>query len=125
MKLLVDNALSPEVARALVDAGHDAIHVREIGLASADDSTIFDHAASAEQIIVSADTDFGTLLALRTERRPSVVLFRSASPRQPTAQVRLLLAILPQVEADLLSGAVVVIEPGLIRVRTLPLFGSP
>ncbi len=33
MRFLVDNALSPEVARGLSDAGHSAIHVRDIGLA--------------------------------------------------------------------------------------------
>ena len=125
MKFLVDNALSPDVARGLVAAGHDAIHVRDIGLATADDSTIFQHAASTDHIIVSADTDFGTLLALRPECKPSVVLFRGGSPRRPAAQVALLLANLPQAEADLHIGAIVVIEPARIRIRALPLFGTP
>ncbi len=34
MRFLIDNALSPRIAEGLNEAGHDAIHVRDIGLAS-------------------------------------------------------------------------------------------
>jgi hypothetical protein len=37
------------------------------------------------------------------------------------AQASLLLANLSQIEGDLLRGAIVVIEPGRIRIRHLPL----
>jgi predicted nuclease of predicted toxin-antitoxin system len=81
MKWLIDNALSPAVAEGLRHAGHDAIHVRDFGLATAEDAEIFDHAAQQDRVIVSADTDFGTLLALRSKAKPSIVLFRGATPR--------------------------------------------
>jgi predicted nuclease of predicted toxin-antitoxin system len=37
----------------------------DLGLTAADDVTIFEYADREERVIVSADTDFGTILAMR------------------------------------------------------------
>jgi len=121
MRFLIDNALSPIMADGLRQSGHDAIHVRDLGLAAADDAMIFERAERDQRVIVSADTDFGTLLALRNSQRPSVILFRGATPRHPHAQLKLLLANLAEITASIERGAVVVLEPQRIRVRELPI----
>jgi predicted nuclease of predicted toxin-antitoxin system len=121
MKFLIDNALSPALADLLQQAGHDAIHVRSIGLQHADDDAIFDRAAVERRILVSADADFGTLLAVRSTQQPSVIQFRGEGSRKPDALARTLLANLPQLVDALANGSIVTFEPARVRVRLLPI----
>jgi predicted nuclease of predicted toxin-antitoxin system len=121
MKFLIDNALSPALAALLQQAGHDAIHVRSIGLQHADDDAIFDLAAVERRVLVSADADFGTLLAMRSPRQPSVIQFRGEGSRKPDALARTLLANLPQLVDALENGSIVTFEPARVRVRLLPI----
>lgn len=119
MKFLIDNALSPVLAEGLRKAGHDATHVQDYGLGTANDEDIFERALLEKRIIVSADTDFGVILAKRELVTPSVILFRRSSQRRPEKQLDLLLANLPNMEDHLNRGAIVVIEEIRIRVRRL------
>lgn len=121
MKLLVDENLSARVASMLRDAGHDAVHVTAVGLANTDDDVILRSAADTARTIVTADADFGALLALRGDRRPSVLMLRSSDRLTPDQQAKLILATLAHVGNELDDGAVASVTPERIRVRTLPI----
>jgi len=89
---------------------------------SASDAEIFELSAREDRIVISADTDFGTLLALRQEIKPSVILLRRG-PKIPYLQLQLILNNLAAIEEFALEGSIIVIEEKRIRVRKLPVGG--
>jgi predicted nuclease of predicted toxin-antitoxin system len=79
VKFLIDQNLSPRVAELLSKAGHDALHVRDLQASSAPDHELMTMAAGQGRVIVSADTDFGALLAhRRAMESPQSCLFESS-----------------------------------------------
>lgn len=118
MRFLADQGISPLLVAGLKAAGHDAVHVRELGMSSAADPQILSRAAVDQRILITEDTDFGGLLILSGATSPTVILFRESTGRT-TVRLRLLGEALARAELDLIQGALVVIEDATIRVRRL------
>ncbi len=121
MKFLVDNNLSPLLAKGLNTNGHDAIHLRDLGLQAATDEVVLARAALEGRVLISADTDFGSLLARSGSASPSVLLIRRLAGRRAAEQLAIIEANLDQTADDLNAGAIVVLSDEWVRIRRLPL----
>ena len=121
MRFLLDEAISPRVVDLLAEAGHDAVHARDVGLTGASDPIVLDRAVQDDRILVTLDTEFGALVAHSQATLPSILLFRGAVTRRPERQAALLVANLDAFADDIAAGAVVVIGDNRVRVRRLPI----
>lgn len=72
MNFLIDQNLPVRLVDILGDLGHEARHIKRMGLAEADDAEIWRLAASINAVIVSKDRDF-LLLANRDAFGPGRV----------------------------------------------------
>jgi len=120
VKFLIDNALPPQLATLLRKAGHDALLVRGYRMQAAPDHAILDRALNEDRVIVSADSDFAAILAIRNAARPSFVLFREPELVTAGHYADRLLGHLSGIEAELNKGSVVVFRSGRVRIRNLP-----
>ncbi|MGO9911621.1 MAG: DUF5615 family PIN-like protein [Acidimicrobiales bacterium] len=121
MKLLLDANLSPRVVDRLAAAGFETVHVHSIGLLRASDEQIFDYAIQHEHVVVTADTDFPMMLALRRSAGPSVILLRGVAELEPAVLASLIAENVAAVADQLEQGAVVSLSPTSMRWRQLPL----
>ena len=62
MKLLVDENLGRSFTQWLRQRGHDAVTTHDLGLASKPDTAIADRAIREQRIVITRDSDFGTLV---------------------------------------------------------------
>ncbi len=119
MRFLLDMNLPPAMADWLRSSGHDAVHIREIGLAHLPDREVFTRAAEDGRIVVTFDLDFGEIAGLERATGSGVVLLRLRLGRQHYLRQRLQAAVAQATEA-LQAGAIVVVEDTRIRIRRMP-----
>lgn len=95
-----------------------------IGDATALDEEILSWALAEGAIVLTQDLDFGAILAATNADSPSVVLLRTQDLLPESIGVQLIDSI-RQHEEYLLSGALLILDTGKLRVRILPLRSKP
>ena len=75
MRLLFDQNLSPHLDETLQDLYPESLHVRVVGLESADDAVVWQYAKEHDLTIVSKDSDFRQL-SFTLGHPPKVVWIR-------------------------------------------------
>jgi predicted nuclease of predicted toxin-antitoxin system len=120
MRFLVDMNLAIEVAVWLRAQGHDAVHLRELGLQELDDQAVLAKAIAERRVVLTFDLDFADIATAAAEARVAVVLFRLRAAQTTRIIDRLREVLKPAVRA-LEKGAVVIVEEGRVRIRRLPI----
>jgi len=120
MRFLADMGVSTLTVKWLRSEGHDAVHLRELGLQRLPDEGILVKAREEGRIVLTMDLDFGYLLAISADPLPSVVLFRLSDERAEFVSRRLASVLTESAEA-LVAGAIVSVSDTSIRVRGLPI----
>ena len=117
---MIDNAPPPRPAYLLMTAGYDAVHVGAYGMHAASDAEILARALQEDRVVVSADSDFGIILATQEASRPSFVLFREPNLLVAQDYANMLIPAMATLGPELEGGCVAVFRNGRLRVRKLP-----
>jgi predicted nuclease of predicted toxin-antitoxin system len=120
MKFLVDMNMSPRWVGFFAETGFEAVHWSNIGRIDAPDSELLQWAADHGYVVVTADLDFGAILAATRGDRPSVLQIRM-DILTPEAIGPAVLNAVRQTHRELLDGALVSVDIASARLRVLPL----
>jgi predicted nuclease of predicted toxin-antitoxin system len=117
LRLLVDEDLPRSLAPALRAAGYEAVDVRDEGLRGQPDAQIFQFAQQQGFAVLTGDVEFGNELVYPPAGHRGVVLARFPNDLPAPTLVKQIVASLAVLAEENLDGAIVVVEPGRVRVR--------
>lgn len=93
-------------------------------MATAIDDEIIDEAVERNAVIVTMDSDFHSILAMRAAAGPSVIRLRIEGLKAD-AIANVLHKVIQSAEEDIRNGAAVSVTASSIRIRKLPLSDTP
>ena len=121
MKFLVDKTLSPKTVDFLKMKGYKTIRVNEVIQGQKiEDDIIFNYALKKNYCIITADLDFGEILAFTQSKKPSTIILRLEDPRINNVN-RILEESLPKVQETIKKGSIIILDDKKIRIRELPI----
>jgi predicted nuclease of predicted toxin-antitoxin system len=116
-RFLVDEDLPRSLARELRESGIDAVDGRDVGLRGRSDAEIFAFAVAEGRVLLTADLGFGNVLAFPANSHHGIVVARFPSQIPIRTLNDAILAAIRSLTDDDIEQAVVVIEPGRMRLR--------
>lgn len=116
MRLKLDENLSRHLKAPLETLRHDVTTALEEGLGSRPDSTVAEAAKRENRILLTLDVEFANLKKYPPGYHPGIVLFRPRS-LGPLTVNRFIEQFVTSTDLRSLTGCVVIVEPGRVRVR--------
>ena len=106
MRFLIDAQLPQRLARRLVELGHEAVHVAELGLVNASDRQIWETEVSRNAILITKDQDFA-IARVAAGEGPVVLWIRIGNASNDTLIARVV-GTLAKVSAAIERGETVI-----------------
>lgn len=111
--MLLDACVWGGAASALSAEGHDVVWAGDWD-EDPGDHEILRRAHGEKRVLVTLDKDFGELAIVREIPHSGIVRLVGFAARQ---QARICMTILDRYGPELLSGALVTVQPGRVRIR--------
>ena len=116
MRFLVDRCAGSRLAAWLRSEGHDVLEARSLG-PDPGDRALLEIAESSNRIMVTLDTDFGTLIFLRGAAHAGLIRLPDAPSER---RIALIAEVIERYSHDLESHAIVTVREGRITVSYSP-----
>jgi predicted nuclease of predicted toxin-antitoxin system len=114
MKILLDSCVWGKARAELAAAGHDVVWCGDWPKDPGDEE-ILAHAYQQGRVLVTLDKDFGELAVAKGARHSGILRLVNISAHQ---QATTCLRVIASHGAELQAGAIVVAEPGRLRIRS-------
>lgn len=116
MRFLADENVPLGFVTALIDRGYEVIRVQDLAVA-ASDHVVLGHAVRLEAVLITLDTDFGTLVfAHDAVPPPGIVLLRLGA----VELIGVLTEVVDVIEAEMaITGRFLVVGRDGVRIRSL------
>ena len=119
MRFFADQDVYASTIAFLRSQGHDVQTAREAGLSATPDQEILRRALEAGRILLTRDSDFGSLAFLSMQPSIGIILLRIA-PQSALQVHQELLRLLSERTEEELRYLFAVVEPNRHRIRRLP-----
>jgi predicted nuclease of predicted toxin-antitoxin system len=117
VKFKLDENIGRRGLELLRSAGHDAVTVRDEGLAGAPDEQIFSAAASESRALITLDYDFAQVLRFPPHTSAGIVVLELGGRASLEALLARLRAMLANLESHPIAGRLWIIEAGRVRMH--------
>lgn len=118
MKFLLDANMPRSALTLLRQCGHEAEHVRDLGMGAATDAFIDDYARRSGLVVVTRDLDFADVRRFPPESRPGLLVLRLADACSAGDVVAVLARLLSDAKlVGRIPGHLVILQSDHVRFR--------
>lgn len=117
-RFLIDEDLPLSLNGLLRQKGHSSEHIIKLGQRGSPDERVFALAQERNAVLVSRDTDFGNVLQFPLGSHHGIVVVRFPSETRSRVIVDSVVQMLTTIAESEFTGALIIIEPGRMRMRT-------